>query len=121
MNNYLLDSQNINNFKTKIPVNNGNALEKQQFNENKNILRKNKSSNLTIITNPKINEKINIKNIEKFNKDLNSELIKNKDKKAKEVMCDTIENIENILVIIINNLKSTYFNLILKSFIFKLI
>lgn len=74
----------------------------KQHNDNKSILKKNKSSNLTIITNPKIVDTLIInKNIEKFNREMNSELIKNKEVKAKEIMCDTIENIENILVIFI--------------------
>jgi hypothetical protein len=67
----------------------------------KNTFRNIKSSNLTIITNSNIMNTLNCKNIENFNKNLNSELIKNKAVKAKEIFCDTIENIGDILVIYI--------------------
>jgi len=65
----------------------------------KNTFRNIKSSNLTIITNSNLMNTLNCKNIENFNKNLNSELINNKAVKAKEIFCDTIENIGDILVI----------------------
>ncbi len=73
----------------------------KQLNENKNTFRKNKNSNLNIITNLNTIDRLNNKNIEKFNKDLNSEFIKNNDINGKNIIYDTSENIENILVNII--------------------
>ena len=107
-------SSEKNNLNCIMP-NNKIPLSDKNFNSNKNTFRNIKNSNLTIITNLNIMNTSNCKNIENFNKNFNSVLIKNKAVKAKEIFCDTIENIGDILVrhIIYFSLKIIFFYILL--------
>lgn len=85
--------------KNKSNVLNNKSEMNGKINQDKNIFRKNKNSNLTILTNQQLIDNIFDEKIEIFNKNLNHELRQNYNLKSKEIMLDSIENLGEILVI----------------------